>query len=363
MQLCLYHPQFGYYTRNQPIGRQGDFTTAPELTPLFSYAIANNLIDTLQQIDQPTILEVGAGNGTMAADILLYLEKQNALPDHYIIAEISDTLIAKQQQNLQQKAPHLLARVSWQELETIKPFNGAIIANELFDALAINRYQKTVNPHGEETEGRRSNSQAHFLELKVSHQNDPFIWKKTPIESQTTTNWLNTLDQQHNFPDGYTIEHCPELPVLSKSFCKKLNQGILLFIDYGFTETEFFHPERVHGHLMAYHQHQATDNPFIAPGKQDLTCHINFTELAHLICDQNTELLGFTQQSHFLLNSKITEALEAFTDQVDYYRNAQALKQLVSPNHMGETFKVIGFAKNIEVTLPGFSFGCMKHKL
>jgi SAM-dependent MidA family methyltransferase len=345
MELALYAPGFGYYIAgSRKFGQAGDFITAPELSPLFGRTLARQLIEVMQN-STPNILELGAGSGKLALDILGELEKLNSLPDQYSILEISADLRERQQALIRAKLPHLASRVNW--LDTLpEKISGAVIANEVLDALPVHLLYWS--------EGR-------ILERGVSLDQERFIWQDRQLENPT----LLDLAQQIKVPDNYLSEISLAARGLMASLCEHMETGAFIFIDYGFGAGEYYHPQRSRGTLMCHYRHHAHDDPFYLPGLQDITAHVDFTALAEAAVEHGGNFLGYTTQAHFLINNGVVNFLsEVSPDDIHAYAPLSAqLQKLTSPAEMGELFKVIALGKGMEEPLAGFMRGDLSRLL
>lgn len=345
MEMALYTPSLGYYASEKPIfGAQGDFVTAPELTPIFSRCLANQVHDVLSQLDDGgDILEAGAGNGTMAADILLELEKLNGLPNQYVISEVSQTLRQRQHNHIKTYAPHLLNRVSWIDALPAS-FSGVILGNEILDAIPTRRV--------------RFNHQKPHEELFVSHENNHLTWVSAPPADDLLKDELNRIYGKFGslMPENYETEINLSSREWIQKISKTLTQGAVLLIDYGFSEQEFYRPERSEGSLMCHYKHCAHSDPLTHVGLQDITAHVNFTDIAEVAFHNDMTISGFTTQTYFLLSC----GLESFLNEIDIndtkqlIAKTQPVKVLILPEEMGDLFKVIGLSKNIDHDLLGF---------
>ncbi|MFZ2301513.1 MAG: SAM-dependent methyltransferase [Gallionella sp.] len=345
MELALYAPGLGYYTAGaHKFGEAGDFVTAPELSPLFGRTLARQAVEIMAS-SAPHILELGAGSGKLAADMLGELERMGSLPDSYMILEVSADLRARQQALLRTRLPHLLERVRW--LDALpERFSGAIIANEVLDALPVHLV------HWRDSA---------LTERGVAGGTAGFVWQERAIGDAA----LLRAAQQISVPDDYVGEICLAACGLVNSLAGCLEQGALLFIDYGFGAREFYHPQRGSGTLMCHYRHHAHDDPFYLPGLQDITAHVNFTGIAECGIDAGLELLGYTSQAFFLLNCGITELLQGVSPENmrDYLPLSAQLQKLTSPAEMGELFKVIALGRGVSEPLCGFVRGDMTRSL
>jgi SAM-dependent MidA family methyltransferase len=359
MELALYAPGLGYYTAGaRKFGEAGDFITAPELSPLFGRTLARQLIEVMQA-STPHILELGAGSGKLALDILGELEKRNALPESYSILEVSADLRARQQALLQERLPHLSGRIHWLDAlpETL---SGAVIGNEVLDALPVHLlyWQKLPSP----ASGRGAGGEGQeIVERGVSLDGERFIWQ----DRSQVSDALLAIAQNIKVPDDYLSEVSPATRGLIASICERMSKGALLFIDYGFGAGEYYHPQRQRGTLMCHYRHHAHDDPFYLPGLQDITAHVDFTAVAEAAIDHGAHFLGYTSQAHFLINNGVMDFLKEVSpdDMNAYLPLSGQLQKLTSPAEMGELFKVIALGKELDEPLAGFLRGDLSRLL
>ncbi|TXT27141.1 MAG: hypothetical protein FD134_216 [Gallionellaceae bacterium] len=339
MELALYAPGLGYYAAGaRKLGAEGDFVTAPEISPLFGRTLAWQAVEIMAQ-STPQILELGAGSGKLAADLLAELEQLNCLPERYSILEVSPDLRERQQVLLKERLPHLLNRVHW--LEALpEAISGAVIANEVLDALPVHLVH--WNNDG-------------ILERGVTSEREVFAWQDRPIENPA----LLQIAKEISVPDGYLSEISLAARGLVASLCERMQQGVLLLVDYGFGAGEYYHPQRTQGTLMCHYRHHAHDEPFYLPGLQDITAHVDFSAVAESALASGAQLLGYTTQAHFLINCGIADFLaEADPENLrDYLPLSAQLQKLTSPAEMGELFKVMALGKGVNGMLRGFAAG------
>ncbi|MFZ1811188.1 MAG: class I SAM-dependent methyltransferase [Candidatus Nitrotoga sp.] len=339
MELALYAPGMGYYSAGaRKFGVAGDFVTAPEISSLFGRTLARQLVEIMAQ-STPHILELGAGSGKLAVDILGELERQNSLPERYDILEVSADLRERQQSLLQARLPHLIDRVHW--LDALPDsISGVLVANEVLDALPVHLVRWT---------------DANIVERGVASKGENFVWQERLLESSM----LLEIAQQIKVPDDTLSDVSLAARGLVSSLSERLHQGVLLFIDYGFGAREYYHPQRTQGTLMCHYRHHAHDDPFFLPGLQDITAHVDFTAVAEAAIDAGLHLYGYTTQAYFLINGGITDLL-AETDAeniCDYLPLSAQLQKLTSPAEMGELFKIIALGKGVNMPLCGFVSG------
>ena len=349
MQLALYAPSLGYYSAgSQKFGDSkkngGDFVTAPEISPLFAQTISRQIEQVLQEVDGD-ILELGAGTGKLAADVLLTLARLNRLPSKYFILEVSNHLRQVQLETLQKKLPaDLIQRVEWLNELPVK-FQGVVMANEVLDAIPVHMVH--VEKQG-------------LSERGVAWR-DGFVWQDKVM---TREDLLGAAVKQR-LAEGYITEFCPAASGLIAGLARILQHGIILMIDYGFSAREYYHPQRNQGTLMCHYQHYAHTEPLINVGLQDITAHVDFTSIAYVGVNHGLTLSGFCSQAQFLMNCGILEIMSQVSpqDMASYAPLAAAAQKLLSPAEMGDLFKVIAFSKNLEEPLIGFANGDKSHTL
>ncbi|MFZ1712040.1 MAG: class I SAM-dependent methyltransferase [Nitrosomonas sp.] len=353
MQTVLYRPGMGYYSTNMAkFGESGDFVTAPEISSLFGQTLGRQAAQILAEIPHGSVLELGAGSGRLAVDMLLALEELGRLPLHYDILEVSATLRQRQQTTIKQSLPHLAQRVRW--LDTLpERFDGIMLANEVLDATPVHL---TVWQNG------------NIFEQGVTWHDHAFFWQPRPLSNEVLLSIAQRLPPaQHREETGdrYLSEISLTSRRLVRSLAERLQQGVMLLIDYGFGEREYYHPQRCQGTLMCHYRHHAHDDPFYLPGLQDITAHVDFSAVAAIALAEGLQLQGYTTQAHFLINCGITDLLAgAPADQPgSYLPLANQVQRLVSPAEMGELFKVIAFGKSLDLPLLGFGRGDLQRLL
>lgn len=346
MHLALYTPGLGYYSGGtSKFGLSGDFVTAPEISPLFGQALASQAVQVLQET-QGDLLELGAGTGALCTQLLPALQKLGALPQHYFILEVSAQLREVQRHTLQQALPpELLSLVVW--LDTLpETFSGLVLANEVLDALPVHIVQT---------------SDKGLQQLGVGCKDGGLTWNLQEIAAGNLHDKAATL----NLSSGYRTEICPAMDGLIASLGDMLQRGVLLFIDYGFPRHEYYHAHRSEGTLMCHYRHYAHGDPFLYPGLQDITAHVDFTAAAEGGVTNGLQLLGYCSQAQFLINCGITELLQQHMtqDMASYTRMASEAQKLLSPAEMGELFKVLALGKGYSEALTGFARGDKRHRL
>ncbi|MFO1346226.1 MAG: SAM-dependent methyltransferase [Rhodocyclaceae bacterium] len=348
MELALYAPGLGYYSGGaRKFGAAGDFVTAPELTPAFAQSLATQVAQ-IMAVSARQILEVGAGSGRLAADLLAELAQRGATPERYLILELSGELRERQRQTIAATVPHLLARVHW--LDALPThLDGLVLANELLDAIPAHlvRWQDDT-----------------IAERGVSLGDDGFEWEERPATAAVLAR-ARELSGNVTAGEGYLSEIGLAAAAWTASWAAILGRGALLLIDYGFPRREFYHPQRNEGTLMCHYRHHAHPDPFFLPGLQDITVHVDFTAIAEAGTEAGLDFLGYTNQATFLLNCGLTDVMARTpaTDAAHYLPLANAVHKLISPAEMGELFKVIALGRGIDEPLVGFTAGDQSSKL
>lgn len=343
MALALYAPGLGYYAAGaRKFGDAGDFVTAPELSPLFSRCLARQCQQVLAACGG-NLLEFGAGSGTMAADILAELESLDALPDQYLIMEVSADLRERQRETIHHKIPHLAGRVHWLD-QLPETFHGVIVANEVLDAMPVQRLR--VSADG-------------VAQAQVGADHDGFHCHYRRCDIPELTQLFDGL------PEGYESEVNTHVTPWLAAIAASLQRGAIILIDYGFPRHEFYHPQRDSGTLMCHYRHRAHVDPLILPGLQDITAHVDFTAVAEAAVASGLDVAGFTNQAYFLLSLGLTELVAEINpaDTRAQIMAAQQIKKLTLPNEMGELFKVMALTRDLDLPLRGFSLNDQRVRL
>jgi SAM-dependent MidA family methyltransferase len=350
MELALYAPGLGYYAAGaRKLGPGGDFVTAPEISPLFGRCIARQCVEVLDALDGGDVLELGAGTGALAADLLAALEALGRLPERYLILEPSADLKARQRELLTVRLPRLMERVAW--LDALpKGFRGVLLANEVADAIPVHRF--LVGGDGSVAEG--------FVR--------PFEggWEAVaaPPVSHGLADAVAALhrDGLANEP-GYASEINLRLGPWAAALAAAMGRGLALVIDYGYPRSEYYHPERRTGTLMCHYRHQAHVDPLVHVGLQDITAHVDFSALAAAATCSGLRVAGFATQAHFLLGCGLQELLAEVLARGAAPELLLGAKQLLMPAGMGERFRVLGLAKGVDRSWRGFSLRDLRGRL
>lgn len=333
-ELCQYAPGLGYYSAGTTkFGRAGDFITAPELGPIFARCVAHSWLPTLAALQAPEILEVGCGSGAFAADALMFLAENKALPERYLLLERSADLRARQQQRLAQLPTEISARVHWLDAPPSDAWQGIVFGNEVIDALPCKRFEIT------ETGAR---------ELGVRIGATGLEYALGPHLSE-----LTHLDPHlHELPVGYRSEYQPQLAAWQHGLTKSLMRGLVMWIDYGYPRREFYLPERRDGTLVCHYQQRMFDAPFLWPGLVDLSASVDFTAVAEAAVQAGLELAAYMGQGEFLLDplarapTLILADLYAMSE-TERLAHTRQIRLLTLPGEMGERMQMIAFARDL----------------
>ena len=334
MDLALNAPGLGYYSAGSTkLGPSGDFVTAPELGGLLGRALAGILRADCAGIEAPVILELGAGSGALAAQILDALADLNP---SYLILEPSADLRERQVRALARFA----GRVTWLDRLPAERSVRAVVANEVLDALPVTRFAKRgarVVPRG------------------VVEHGDGFAWADGPERGDLSAA-VDAVERALGAPltDGFESEIALQLSAWLASVAAVIDRGCMLLVDYGLVRREYYHPQRSSGTLICHYRHRAHDDPFIYPGLQDVSAWVDFSACADAARAAGLDVAGFTTQAQFLLATLAAEPPTAARDAAAL-RERSALKTLLLPGEMGERFKVLLLRKGAASSgaLPG----------
>jgi SAM-dependent MidA family methyltransferase len=344
MELALYTPGLGYYTGGAAkFGQAGDFVTAPSLGPLFAQTLARQVAE-LARSSAPHVLEFGAGGGELAGALLAELARLGCALEQYSILEPSADLQERQRATIARLAPEHIGRVAWIDRLPAR-FRGVMLANEVVDAMPVHAV----------------------------------AWRKQGLAERGVTAQSGKLDWSDRPASGELLAAAGALPVQPpyesevalaargwiRSLADSMDLGALLVIDYGFPSREYYHPQRSGGTLMCHYRHFAHADPFLYPGLQDVTAHVDFSALALEARNSGLDVLGYANQSTFLVNCGVTDVLGR-TDPGDvrlYAPLAATAQKLLSPAEMGELFKVLCVGRGVPQALLGFARGDRSHTL
>ena len=387
MDMALYTPEKGYYMANPKIfgatESTGDFTTSPEISPLFGQTLAQACHKILKDMPNAIILELGAGSGKLAVDLIKTLEQLGTPPEAYWILDPSLMLREKQKEKLTKELnalknfPEWKNKLKWLDKLPEEPFCGIVIANEVLDAMPAQRFMVTENAYFETYV--TYDAQKDIFEDNYELTDDPEIHRlaeyirtntmgakpdsceipltgahkgNAPTEIEVTESPVkvteNSVKYIHNY---YQSERIPALKPFFHDLFASLEKGAVFLIDYGFPRHEFYHPDRSMGTLMCHYQQRVHSDPYVNIGLQDITAHVDFTDVAEKATEAGFHCAGYTQQAAFLMNAGLLSL-------ISHYPAAHvktAMNLLTSPSEMGEIFKVMALTKNLECyPFPGF---------
>jgi SAM-dependent MidA family methyltransferase len=351
MQYALYAPGLGYYSAGaRKFGAAGDFVTAPEVSPLFGRLLATQCAHVLQQVADGQVLEPGAGSGALAVDLLRRLKESDALPDRYLILEVSADLAERQQDRLRREIPDLFDRVVWLP-ELPRKFSGVVVANEVADALPVERFLK---------------SDGQYFQYRVASEGNGFVWRRRVARENLRTairNIEEALDRP--FADGYESEVSLGLGAWIRDLANVLDRGFIFLFDYGASRREIYAAERRTGWLRCHFRHRAHDDPLVFPGIQDLTTWVDFTAVAEAAAGAGMTIAGFVTQAQFLIAAGLENELAEFTSLPSRRQLAlsREIKLLTLPTEMGENFKCLGMSCGKITSPPAFANVDLQHAL
>lgn len=383
MELALYSPGLGYYSGGAAkLGQDGDFTTAPEITPLFGQTLAH--VCAALQADAASgkglrILEFGAGSGKLAFDLLHELRRSGIALEQYAILELSGSLRARQQAML-----HEFAEVRWLD-QLPASFSGVVLANEVLDAMPVHLVRKQDNGWHEMQVGLLQtglanevlNGTENATENRIGAENgqenrsannsgpgsaggvqpgsptgSPFTWIAVPCNAPLLDCIARQIPDAGQLQNGYLTEVHPHASAFIHSLAAMLQgQSCAILLDYGFPAQEYYLNQRHQGTLHCHYRHHAHPDPFFLPGLQDITAHVDFTDIARAAQQAGLDVLSYSSQAAFLLDSGITQLLLRHdpADASHYLPQANAVQRLLSPAEMGELFKVLILGKNCDL--------------
>ena len=334
LDIVLNNPHHGYYGSGRVrFGAGGDFDTAPTISPLFGETIAEQIAQVLNIVGGG-VLELGAGDGDLAAQIL----HASQVPSYWIL-ETSAPLRRRQEEKLSGQP------VTW--LNALpETFSGVIIVNEVLDSVPFRLFAKRKGV---------------WRERGIILQNDNLAFAEKP---DAIINRLSELSELSELPDDYETEINPRAEALVSTLAETLSNGLLLIADYGFGQREYYHPQRTGGTMMCHHRHMADTNPLTIPGDKDITAHVDFSAIAEAGLAGNAVFAGYTTQANFLINCGITEKLATYqNDTVQYAKLTAGVQKLLAPQEMGELFKFIAFTKGDIPPPVGFINGDKSERL
>ena len=337
MELALYAPGMGYYTAGaRKFGAEGDFVTAPEISPMFARCFAQQAVQVFDQVGGD-VLELGPGSGQFAADLFGDLKAVGKAPARYRLLEVSPELRERQRALIAARFPEDIGRFEWIDALP-EPIRGLVIGNEVLDVVPFDIVHR-------DREGLR--------ERGVVVTEAGFAWDDAPLA-------LGELKRRAEavVPPGdydYTSEISLAAEGLVRTISSTLEAGLVVFIDYGFSEREFYHPQRTGGTLRCHYRHRFHGDPFFMPGLQDITAHVDFTAMARAAEQGGSDVYGLTTQAYFLISCGLAVLVSAGdpTATLSKLKATSAVHRLISPSEMGELFKVLAFGKGLEEPILG----------
>lgn len=388
MELALYAPGLGYYSAGgAKIGRGGDFTTAPEVSDLFSQCVARQVSEVLERTGG-SVLELGAGTGRMAVSVLSTLASLGSLPEQYAILEVSADLRERQRARVGQLPAELRERVTWLDALPPKPIRGVILANEVLDALPCQRVvvrgddvrelgvstersieggtpsgcgQHEARSAGHEAPAAGEPHESRFVGSETPAAGAPhefrFVEREAPARADVAAAWRAVRSGlAFELDEGYRTELCTRIEPWIAGLSDSLERGLILLFDYGLPRAHYYHPQRTDGTLRCHFKQRAHNDPFINVGVQDITAWVDFTRVAEAADSARLDVSGFATQAAFLLGLGI-ESL------ISDVRLASEARKLLMPGEMGEAFKAMALTRAIDSPLSGFSVQDLRHSL
>ena len=337
MELALYAPGLGYYSAGaRKFGPEGDFVTAPEISPMFARCLAMQAVQVLDATGGD-ILELGPGSGVLAADLFGELKSLGKAPARYLLLEVSPELKARQRELLAKRFPGDIGRFEWLERLPEK-IRGLVIANEVLDVVPF----ALLHRIGDD-----------ILERGVILSEAGFAWEDAALpDGELKRRALSAFPPDYD----YLSEVSFAAEALVRTIASSLEKGVALFIDYGFAEREFYHPQRSMGTMRCHYRHRFHDDPFFMPGLQDITAHVDFSAMARAAESAGAEVAGFTTQAYFLISCGLAVLVSAGdpTATLSRLKGTSAVHRLINPAEMGELFKVLGISRGFDAPLLGF---------
>jgi SAM-dependent MidA family methyltransferase len=336
MRTVLYEPGLGYYAAAMPkFGEEGDFVTAPEISPLFGHCLARQVDDLVARGCAPAVLEFGAGSGRLCAQVL---EASPGLIS-YRILELSAELRLRQQDYLQRQLPaELFARIEWLD-RLPHEFEGVVLANEVLDAMPVHLVEK----------------QQRWLELGVGYDGQGFVWRPVPARAEVLRAMGEIESRLGELPEGYRSELNLNFRPWMRALAQSCRRAAVLIIDYGYEQEQYYHPLRRQGTLSCHYRHRVHADPFVYPGLQDITAFVDFDACADAAEDSGFDITGLVEQGRFLLaNGLLDEAARrsACADTIAQLAISQQVATLSLPQEMGEKFKVLALQKDLALDMP-----------
>ena len=351
MQLALYAPGLGYYSAGAAkFGAAGDFVTAPEISPVFGRVLARQCAEVLRQLSEPAVLELGAGSGALAVQLLRALAGQGIEVTRYAILEVSADLRQRQEALIRDRHPDLETKVEWVSALPAR-FDGVVVANEVADALPVERFRKSGDD---------------VLQYRVIRDGSGFAWSGAPAPEFLKDAVLD-IECSLGAPlrDGFVSEVSAGLPAWIGDIAGCVGTGFVFLFDYGASRREYYAPDRGDGWLRCHFRHRAHEDPLIYPGIQDLTAWVDFTAVAEAASAAGMDIAGFVSQAHFLMNGGLDDelAVSPRLPTAAQLELSRQLRILTLPGEMGERVKCIGLSRGAIERPPSFTIADRAHTL
>ncbi len=355
IEMALYEPGLGYYSAGlRKFGGDGDFVTAPQLGDVFARCLAKQVTQIGEHLGDYEILEIGAGTGVLAADLLRALQTDQP-PTRYRILERSAYLRQIQKETLTEMVPQWMDKISWLDTPPQAAWQGVLLANEVADALVVERFCVTADG---------------ISRLCVGHDETGFSWHKGVCDAAMTERIQSVIaNSEQTLPTGYCSEINILLPAWLQAVTASLKTGLALFIDYGYPRHEYYLPQRHDGTMICHYRHRAHDDPFLWPGLTDISASVDFTALAEAAGQCGLEVSGYTSQAMFLLANGLEDIIAGFQSLEEKERvlmNSQ-VRRLTLPGEMGERFQVMALSRGLSEDfcegLDGFSLADLRYRL
>ena len=334
--FVMYKPGLGYYSAGaNKLGSSGDFTTSPEISRLFGKTVSNQVKAILNNFEFPSIIEIGAGSGKLAYDIIKSLINSKVDFDKYYILEVSADFKERQVQELSKLPDKVIDKVVWLDSILEAPIDGIVIGNEVIDALPFKRFKIIDN-------------KVHEIGVRIKNGQ---LTESTKVAGKTLVEEVRLIEKALNreFEQNYTSEIRLNIGQWLKGISSMLKSGAILFIDYGYSRQEYYAEDRKNGSMICHYRNTAHENPFLNLGVQDISASVEFTLLAEKALEEQLEVGLFISQSDFLINGNILGELDKIEDESLRIQLTQEIKQLLMPSQMGQTFKCMMFYKNISL--------------
>jgi len=360
METALYQPQHGYYASREPMGREGDYLTSPEVHPMFGALVGKQVAELWRALGEPTafdVIEQGAGTGRMAHDLLRWASRREPAffgATRYRIVEISASLRERQRQKLAALPDLRGGQVEWLD-ELADGIEGVVLTNELLDSFPVHRVAYLTPNSFPKGKGNPS-------EVWVRTEGGRFVEVVREPSTPRLQEYFAALGIQPGA--GCTVEVNLHAIDWMAEVATKLRRGFVLTFDYGYEAAELYAPWRRDGTLMCFYKHNPSNDPYARIGKQDMTAHVDFTSLRRAGEAHELEIAGFTTQARFLANLGIGAAIEEVVKEApgaleEYYARRRAVTELIDPAGLGR-IRVLAQRKGVEQSaLVGFSDGAV----